>query len=265
MARFNRGAAAASPLEASTCQALAVGFQRFERWRRRLGERRRVLFDRRERFADSRPECDWQSDSGRSGRLLSWRLAPAPHRGRLQCDSSWRAAPGRTGFRGWQSILRGPQRWRFARRLLERPSESAAHPPAGPSERSTRWMRSSEMRLRKGDCSSWIANPCRSVPSNTGSPVEFVKSARTIVSLSVSCGRGGESRSSPPPSSASTTAAAVAIIFQRMRRSVRLRVRPGAGRHRDPNLRRASGAGGRRECPTRAGSAGRDLSRGTCR
>ena len=37
---------------------------------------------------------------------------------------------------------------------------------------------------KKGDCSSCTASPCRSVPSNTGSPVVFVKSARTMVSLS---------------------------------------------------------------------------------
>ncbi len=38
------------------------------------------------------------------------------------------------------------------------------------------WMRSSEMRPRKGDCSSCTESPCRNAPSNTVSPVEFVKS-----------------------------------------------------------------------------------------
>ena len=57
-----------------------------------------------------------------------------------------------------------------------------------PIMRNTCWMRSSEMRLRKGDCSSCTAKPCLSVPSKTGSPVVFVKSASTIVSLSVSFG-----------------------------------------------------------------------------
>ena len=47
------------------------------------------------------------------------------------------------------------------------------------------WICWSETRLRKGDCSSCTERPWRSVPSNTGSPVEFVKSARTMVSLSV--------------------------------------------------------------------------------
>ena len=57
-----------------------------------------------------------------------------------------------------------------------------------PISLSTCWMRSSEMRLRNGDCSSCTARPCLSVPSNTASPVVLLKSARTIVSLSVSFG-----------------------------------------------------------------------------
>ena len=44
------------------------------------------------------------------------------------------------------------------------------------------------MRLRNGDCASCTASPCRSVSSNTESPVVLVKSARTIVSVSVSFG-----------------------------------------------------------------------------
>jgi hypothetical protein len=47
------------------------------------------------------------------------------------------------------------------------------------------WIRSSETRLRKGDCSSAMASPCRSVSSNTPSPVEFAKSASTTVSFSL--------------------------------------------------------------------------------
>ena len=46
--------------------------------------------------------------------------------------------------------------------------------------------RSSESKFRNGDCSSCADSPCRSVPSKTGSPVVLVKSARTMVSLSVS-------------------------------------------------------------------------------
>lgn len=45
---------------------------------------------------------------------------------------------------------------------------------------------SSSRALRNADCSSAIARPCRKVPSNTGSPVLFTKSANTTTSRSVS-------------------------------------------------------------------------------
>ena len=57
-----------------------------------------------------------------------------------------------------------------------------------PISRRACWICWSEMMLRKGDCSSCTDSPCRSVPSKTVSPVVFVKSARTIVSLLVSFG-----------------------------------------------------------------------------
>ena len=44
------------------------------------------------------------------------------------------------------------------------------------------WVCWSVIMLRKGDCSSCIDSPCRSVPSNTGSPAVFVKSASAMVS-----------------------------------------------------------------------------------
>ena len=73
------------------------------------------------------------------------------------------------------------------RSQISRASSGVSRASAGrPIRPSAFWIRSSETRLRKGDCSSCIANPWRSVPSNTGSPVVLVKSARTIVSLSVS-------------------------------------------------------------------------------
>ncbi len=75
-----------------------------------------------------------------------------------------------------------------------------------PIRRSTACMRSSEIRLRNGDCSSCTARPCRKVPSNTGSPVVFAKSARTIVSLSVSLG-GGRWKYKYPPTHTTNTAA----------------------------------------------------------
>ena len=52
--------------------------------------------------------------------------------------------------------------------------------------RSVSRARSSGNTLRNGDCSSATASATFSAPSNTGSPVVFSKSARTIVSCSVS-------------------------------------------------------------------------------
>ena len=49
------------------------------------------------------------------------------------------------------------------------------------------WTCCSGTMLRKGDCSNCTDNPCRSVPSKTGSPVVLVKSARTMVSLLGQC------------------------------------------------------------------------------
>ena len=43
-----------------------------------------------------------------------------------------------------------------------------------------------ERMLRKGDCCNCMVSACFSVSSKTGSPVELAKSARTIVSVSVS-------------------------------------------------------------------------------
>ena len=47
-------------------------------------------------------------------------------------------------------------------------------------------MRWSEIMLRNGDCSNCTAIPSRRTSSKAGSPVVFLRSARTIVSLSVS-------------------------------------------------------------------------------
>ena len=55
-----------------------------------------------------------------------------------------------------------------------------------PIRRKVRWMACSGTMLRKGDCSSCTVSPCRRVPPNTASPVLLTRSARTIVSLSVS-------------------------------------------------------------------------------
>jgi hypothetical protein len=51
--------------------------------------------------------------------------------------------------------------------------------------RKVSWTRWSGNTFRNGDCSSATASATSSVPSNTGSPVAFRKSASTIVSCSV--------------------------------------------------------------------------------
>ncbi len=80
-------------------------------------------------------------------------------------------------------------------------------------------MRSSEIRLRNGDCSSCAERPCLSVPSNTGSPVVLVKSARTMVSVAPSACAVPREKNSHAPMAAPriTTAAIGAMIFQRPR------------------------------------------------
>ena len=80
--------------------------------------------------------------------------------------------------------------------------------------RSVSRARSSGNTLRNGDCSSATASATLSAPSNTGSPVVFSKSARTIVSCSVSVASprhqerttqrrsdGDQRRRAPPPPS----------------------------------------------------------------
>ena len=46
----------------------------------------------------------------------------------------------------------------------------------------------SDRIFRNGDWESWMERACFSVSSRTASPVEFAKSKRTIVSVSVSAG-----------------------------------------------------------------------------
>ena len=90
--------------------------------------------------------------------------------------------PGsRSCRRWWPRLLRG-------RRFRARSGLVMRAPGGRLIRRRTRCTCSSSIILRNGDCSSWIARPWRSVPSKTGSPVLLTKSARTIVSLSVSFG-----------------------------------------------------------------------------
>src|SRR5438874_7548732 len=62
--------------------------------------------------------------------------------------------------------------------------------------------------LRKGDCSSWVARACLSVPSKTGSPVVLMNSVRRTESFSVrALVRRVKTR--PPAIAATRTAAAM--------------------------------------------------------
>src|ERR1035438_8218877 len=75
---------------------------------------------------------------------------------------------------------------------------------------------SSSMIFRKGDCSSCSESPCRSVPSNTVSPVVFVKSARTMVSLSVSACAWRVKNNQPHTASPTITIVAAATAPHRV-------------------------------------------------
>ena len=164
----------------------AVGLQRFKRRRRRFLERRRVFLDGGERFANSRSEtrrnlteCAQDIFFPCRLRLLVGEDVAGRAVLRAQAEDVLTAERSR-------SILRARRRWPSGRTRPAQCRESIAHPPAGSSAAAFFRMRSSEIRLRNGDCWSCTASPCRSVSSNTGSPVVLVNSASTIVSLSVS-------------------------------------------------------------------------------
>jgi hypothetical protein len=72
------------------------------------------------------------------------------------------------------------------------------------------WIVSSGTTLRNGDCSNSTDRPLRSVPSNTESQVVFVKSARTMLSLSASF--AGRRRRKNPARTATTATSAVPAI-----------------------------------------------------
>ena len=71
-------------------------------------------------------------------------------------------------------------------------------------------MRSSESRLRNGDCSSCDDKPWRSVLSKIGSPVVLVNSARTMLSFSVRRGVERTRTKKKPAMAATTTTTAAA-------------------------------------------------------
>src|ERR1700722_3456234 len=137
-------------------------------------------------------------------------------------------------------------RWQTsrARRLVKRASLACAM-------RERVWaIFSSERRFRKGDCSSWEARPWRSAPSKTGSPVVLLKSARTMVSLSVSLAEECERQRKAP--AAAMTNAAVAIKSTRLRLGAE-----GTGWGADP-VSAATAAPERRDAESEAGLAASD-------
>src|SRR6266852_6467498 len=69
--------------------------------------------------------------------------------------------------------------------------------------------------FRYGDCSSCTASACFRVPSNTGSPVVFTKSARRMESFSVSFWVERDRQYNPPPNKAAITTTAAAITANR--------------------------------------------------
>src|ERR1700680_463900 len=109
-----------------------------------------------------------------------------------------------------------PPRTAFApaRKAISRASSVVIRSSGGGPLNPSAWRtRDSGRIFRYGDCSSCTASACFNVPSKTGSPVVFTKSARTTVSFSVSAVEWRERRNNPPPISAAiTTNAAIAAI-----------------------------------------------------
>ena len=165
----------------------AVGLQRFERRRRRF-ERRRVSLDGGERFANARPEPRRHLAERAQNIFFPRRLVPARRRACPRSRSWLRAARGRTDCRAPQSI---PRRTAAppVRTQMSRATSAVSRASAGWL---INWQRSADAfvgdEAQERRLLSCTASPCRSVSSNTGSPVVLVKSARTIVSLSVSAG-----------------------------------------------------------------------------
>ncbi len=164
----------------------AVRLQRLQRRRRRLGQWSVQLIHRGQRL--TRP-------AAKSARNLAQRVAARLPFGLPA--SALRRSPRPSGSSSPRS-----HRTYWLPRLAIDPSSTAVLPvrwhtsnatdgvrarSAGcPISPSTCWMRSSLTRLRNGDCSSCTVKPCRSVSLKTGSFVLLAKSARTILSRSVS-------------------------------------------------------------------------------
>ena len=71
-------------------------------------------------------------------------------------------------------------------------------------------------RFKYGDCSNCTASACLRVPSKTGSPVVFTKSAKRMESFSVRFRVERERQYSPPPNKPAITTTAAAITANRL-------------------------------------------------
>ena len=127
-----------------------------------------MLFDCRERFADSGSESTGDLTQGVQDVFFSRRLHLL-----LIKDLSGAAALWRNPKMYWlPRLLTVPSRTAAlaVRSQTSRASwrSGAAHPPAGPSNPASAGIRCSETRLRKGDRPSCIANPWRKRPVKDG-------------------------------------------------------------------------------------------------
>src|ERR1700745_239104 len=78
-----------------------------------------------------------------------------------------------------------------------------------PINRRVSWTFCAGRTLRKGDCDSCTDRACFKASSKTASPVVLVKSARTIVSFSVSTGAGARERRYRPPTNPAMSSSAI--------------------------------------------------------
>ena len=223
--RYGRGGAAR--IVGARCGAVGLPALRATMsWHRRAASNASRRWRAIHRLASA---TGWPSRSVRPGRLLSCRLRLLVGENVAGRAVAARAAQARTDCRASRSIHRAPRRCRFGRRRPE-PAAGVNRASAGCSiSLSSCRIRSSETRLRNGDCRSCTASPCRSISSNTGSPVVLLKSARTMVSLSVSVtGVGG--RSTRQPTAATTSTAAPTGTQRRPARTAPDRARRGSTR-----------------------------------
>jgi hypothetical protein len=160
----------------------AVGLQRVERWCRRLFERPIVLADRGERFADAGSE----STRHLAQRIQNVFLSRGLHLFLIENVASaavLRAQPQDilASEAGNRAIEHGTAGGSLAQAFGKLRREPCIRRLAHQAQYSLNTLFRNETEKRR--LLGYAASHCRSVPSNTGSPVVFVKSARTMVSF----------------------------------------------------------------------------------